>query len=68
MLISGLYPDLERGEASIVLNYYEEKQICVYIAIQNTQTQIFIDLIAEEEMTKNYIELIIFVFYILIED
>ena len=56
MLISGLYPDLERGgEASIVLNSYEAKKnifIYAYIAIQNTQTQIFIDLIAEEDMTK----------------
>lgn len=57
MLISGLYPDLERGgEASIVLNSYEAKKkyifIYAYIALQNTQTQIFIDLIAEEDMTK----------------
>ena len=31
------YPDLERGEASTVLNYYEEKKkymyICVYICL-----------------------------------
>ena len=25
------YPDLERGEASTVLNYYEEKNIYVYM-------------------------------------
>lgn len=28
------YPDLERGEASTVLNYYEEKKkICIYVFI-----------------------------------
>ena len=27
------YPDLERGEASTVLNYYEEKKIYMYICV-----------------------------------